>query len=59
MLVEKLFSFHPEIRISGWKHLDFDMKLSPEILFKGFLAKEDSRQLYVLIRKGRFRMRTI
>ncbi|MBA4394691.1 MAG: hypothetical protein C0407_14160 [Desulfobacca sp.] len=29
-----LTSFHPEIRISGWKHLDFGMKLSPETLFQ-------------------------
>jgi hypothetical protein len=28
-----LISFHPEIRISGWKHLDFHMRLSPETLF--------------------------
>jgi hypothetical protein len=29
-----IVSFHPEIRISGWKHLDFKMELLPEILFQ-------------------------
>jgi hypothetical protein len=67
--------FHPEIRISGWKHLDFRTKLWPETLFesvdfidlnrssakpsRGFPARGDSRHLCVLIRKDPFRMRTI
>ncbi|MBA4394333.1 MAG: hypothetical protein C0407_12350 [Desulfobacca sp.] len=70
----KIDRFLPEIRISGWKHLDFGsvdfvdlklrspfggrIKLSPETLFQRVSGHRQGRQLYVLIRKGRFRMRT-
>ena len=54
-----LISFHPEIQISGWKHLDFRTKLCQKPFFKGVLAIDGGRYRSVLIRKGLFRMRTI
>ncbi|MBA4391949.1 MAG: hypothetical protein C0407_00185 [Desulfobacca sp.] len=32
-----LISFHPEIRISGWKHLDIHVNSRQKPFFKGFL----------------------